>query len=223
MEADPGYLSNLKAMAEVDMERLLYGNWKIKPAAGKFFKRTQVEVIDTLPTDFTFFCRAWDLAATDEDENGDADYTAGVLMGRRKNGMYVVIDVINERIKAGDVKKLIKQTAQSDRDKFGFLCRQHIPQDPGAAGKIVAKDFIKALAGFDIKADPVTGSKESRATPVAAQWQNGNIQVLSAPWNLMYFSQLESFPESKHDDMVDATSDAFNELANNDIDIDNLL
>lgn len=223
MEADPGYLSNLKAMAEVDMERLLYGNWKIKPAAGKFFKRTQVEVIDTLPTDFTFFCRAWDLAATDEDENGDADYTAGVLMGRRKNGMYVVIDVINERIKAGDVKKLIKQTAQSDRDKFGFLCRQHIPQDPGAAGKIVAKDFIKDLAGFDIKADPVTGSKESRATPVAAQWQNGNIQVLSAPWNLMYFSQLESFPESKHDDMVDATSDAFNELANNDIDIDNLL
>lgn len=28
MQSDPSYLSNLKAMTEVDMERLLYGNWK---------------------------------------------------------------------------------------------------------------------------------------------------------------------------------------------------
>ena len=223
METDPNYLSNLKAMTEVDMERLLYGNWKIKPSAGKFFKRTQVEMITKAPNDFTFYCRAWDLAATDENENGDADYTAGVLMGRRKNGTYVVLDVINQQIKAGDVRKLIKQVAEIDKQKYGFLYETHIPQDPGAAGKIVARELIKDLAGVNAKANPVTGSKESRATPCAAQWQNGNIQVLEAPWNETYFTQLESFPESKHDDMVDATSDAFNELASMDFDIDNLL
>lgn len=37
------------------------------------------------------------------------------------------------------------------------------------------------------------------------------------------FSQMESFPESKHDDMVDASSDAFNELTDSTFDIDALL
>ena len=37
--------------------------------------------------------------------------------------------------------------------------------------------------------------------------------VLAGPWNEKYFSELEAFPESVHDDMVDASSDAFNTLA----------
>lgn len=79
------------------------------------------------------------------------------------------------------------------------------------------------LAGFDVKSEPVSGSKELRATPFAAQWQNGNVYVLIAEWNEAYFNQLESFPASSHDDMVDCSSDAFNECAEFDFDIDSLL
>ena len=43
LEKDPGYLSNLEAMPLIDRERLLHGNWKIKAAAGLYFKRTQVQ------------------------------------------------------------------------------------------------------------------------------------------------------------------------------------
>ena len=32
LKSDPGYLANLKAMALVERERLLGGNWKIRPA-----------------------------------------------------------------------------------------------------------------------------------------------------------------------------------------------
>ena len=226
MQSDPSYLSNLKAMTEVDMERLLYGNWKIKAQAGRFFKRTQIPVdgyLTQIPDDVLYWCRAWDLAATDEDENGDADYTSGVLIGRRKNGRFIVADVINQQIKAGDVEKLIQMTAISDRNKYGYNYRVRLPQDPGAAGKIVAKQYLNNLSGFDVKKESVSGSKQLRATPFAAQWQNGFIDVLVAPWNEDYFSQLESFPESKHDDMVDASSDAFNELADGNFDIDALL
>ena len=223
MEKDPGYLANLKAMTEVDMERLLYGNWKIKAQAGKYFKRTQVTMLTVLPNDIQYWCRAWDLAATDEDEAGDADYTSGVLIGKRSNGRYVIADVINQRIKAGDVEKLILTVSTSDRKKYGFKYRARVPQDPGAAGKIVAKRYINLLAGFDVVSEAVTGSKETRATPLAAQWQNGFIDVLVADWNEEYFNQLESFPESKHDDMVDASSDAFNELADMNFDITPLL
>ena len=226
MQSDPSYLSNLKAMTEVDMERLLYGNWKIKAQAGRFFKRVQISIdgfLTMIPDDVVYWCRAWDLAATSEDENGNADYTAGVLIGRRKNGRYIVADVINKQIKAGEVESLILMTAMLDRKKYGYNYVIRIPQDPGAAGKIVAKQYVNSLAGFNVKAEPVSGSKELRATPFAAQWQNGFVDILVADWNEMYFNQLESFPESKNDDMVDASSDAFNELTNTGFDIDSLL
>ena len=42
MQRDPSYLATLKALPTVERERLLYGNWKIKQAAGLYFKRTQV-------------------------------------------------------------------------------------------------------------------------------------------------------------------------------------
>ena len=51
MKNDPGYMANLMAMALVERERLLYGNWKIKAAAGLMFKRTKVNLLETLPTE----------------------------------------------------------------------------------------------------------------------------------------------------------------------------
>lgn len=42
LRIDPGYLSNLKALSVIQRERLLKGNWKIRAAAGLFFKRTQL-------------------------------------------------------------------------------------------------------------------------------------------------------------------------------------
>lgn len=66
--------------------------------------------------------------------------------------------------------------------------------------------------GFSVKIVKETGSKETRAEPVAAQWQAGNFDIVTAHWNEAYFSQMESFPESKFKDMVDATSTAFSEI-----------
>ena len=210
---DPGYLANLKALPEVDRERLLYGNWKIKAAAGLYFKRSQVEMVEIAPVKLKAICRAWDIAATEDKETGDPDYTAGVLIGKTLENEYIVLDVINQRIKAGEVAKLIKNTAIADKAKYGLKCQISIPKDPGAAGVIVANNYVKMLSGFPVTVVTPTGAKQVRATPFAAQWQNGNVKVLAAPWNEAYFTQLESFPESKHDDMVDASSDSFTNVA----------
>ncbi len=222
LEKNPQYLANLKAMATVERERLLNGNWKIKPAAGLFFKRMQVgDILQSLPADVERWVRAWDLAATSEDEGGEPAYTAGVLMGKRKNGRYVVADVINKRLEASDVRNIIRLTAAADVSRLG-RCRVRLPQDPGQAGKEQAQSYIKMLAGFDVCAKQESGSKETRAEPVAAQWQAGNFDVVYGDWNEAYFSQLESFPMSKFKDMVDATSSAFSELENI-FDITNLI
>lgn len=212
MESDPGYLANLKAMTLLDQERLLNGNWKIKAAAGLLFKRAQVgEMLEQLPNDIIKWARGWDLAATSEDEKGDPAYTAGVIIGKRKNGRYVVADVINKRLSASEVRNLVKMTAQADKAKYKRIT-ERLPQDPGQAGKEQAQSYVKMLAGFNVKVIPESGDKVTRAEPFAAQWQAGNVDVLIADWNEMYFNQLESFPESKFKDMVDASSNAFSEI-----------
>lgn len=212
MESDPGYLANLKAMTEVDMERLLYGNWKIKASAGSFFKRTQVgKFLVKTPDDLVAVCRAWDLAATDKDENDNAAYTAGVLMGKRKDGRFVILDVINQQLKAGDVRVLVSKTAMIDKVKYPNV-RVRLPQDPGQAGKEQAQSYMTMLAGYDVVIKPESGDKATRAEPMAAQWQHGNFDIVVGEWNEAYFNQLESFPDSKFKDMVDASSSAFGEI-----------
>ena len=212
MEKDPSYRANLESLPLVERERLLHGNWKIKPAAGMFFKRVQIgEVLDKLPDDIVSIVRAWDLAATDVDEDDDAAYTSGVLMAKRANGRFLVVDVINQQLKAGDVRKLVRTTAAADNAKYGYV-RQRLPQDPGQAGKEQAQSYIAMLSGYDVVKKAESGSKQTRAEPMAAQWQLGLFDVMAGAWNEPYFNQLESFPESKFKDMVDASSSAFNEL-----------
>ena len=144
MESDPGYIANLNALLEVERERLLNGNWKIKPAAGMFFKRSQVTLLDELPNDVITWARGWDLAATSEDENGDPAYTASVLIGKRRNGRYIVANVTNQRLSADDVRTHIKQTAQIDKKKYKRVV-ERLPKDPGQAGKAQAQSFVKML------------------------------------------------------------------------------
>lgn len=222
MARDPSYLSNLLAQSVVERERLLYGNWKIKPAAGLFFKRSQVIMVETIPNDVIRWVRAWDLAATTQDENGDAAFSAGILMGKRKCGRYVIVNVINVREKAADIRKLVRNVALIDRKNFKNVCIR-LPQDPGQAGKAQAESYVKYLSGFTVKAVRETGSKTARAEPMAAQWQAGNFDVLTAEWNDTYFSQLESFPESQFKDMVDAGSSAFAELESKSFNLSGLL
>lgn len=214
MEKDPGYLGNLRAQSNVERERLEKGNWLIRPAAGLYFKRSQVEMINAVPHDVIAWARAWDLAATVPTvDNPDPDSTAGVLIGRRANGMYVVADVKNVQYSSNEVRALIRNTGIIDQHRYGSV-NISIPQDPGQAGKEQAQSYVRLLSGFFVETIKPTGSKITRAEPFSSQWQAGNVQVLAGDWNEKYFTQLEGFPETSHDDMVDASSDAFNNLQN---------
>ena len=212
LKIDPGYLANLKALSLIQRERLLKGNWKIRAAAGLFFKRTQIgDKLSIIPQDVVQWVRCWDLAATEKTEKGDPAYTAGVLIGKRKNGRYIVADVVNKQMSASDVRKTIKLTAQTDRALYKRV-RIRLPQDPGQAGKEQAQSYIKFLSGFDVTAVLESGSKESRAEPMAAQWQAGNFDIVIGDWNEMFLTQLENFPDGKFKDMVDAAANGFAEI-----------
>ena len=225
MERDPSYLANLKALPEVERERLWKGNWKIRPQAGMYFRRADFHIIreEEIPKNVIRWCRAWDIAATEPTEGVDPDATSGTLMGITEDSKIVVAGRINVKIAAGAVENLIVNTAITDRARYGFMYTVHVPQDPGAAGKIVAQRWVTLLQGFDVRSDPVSGSKIQRALPFAAQCQHGNVYIVEGAWNDSYLNELEGFPDIKHDDDVDSSSDAYNTLAGDGFNIRGLL
>jgi len=218
MEADPGYRANLMALSRVERERLLGGNWAVRVMSGMYFKRSEVNIVDIapLPHDIEMIVRKWDLAATEPCEgNQDPDWTVGVKMGRLKNGRYIVLDIIRERVRSSKVRELVLRMARND--SIGVTIG--INQDPGQAGVDQANSYIQLLAGFKVEVERETGDKVTRADPFAAQWQNGNVDILRATWNEAYFKELEDFPGTGHDDQVDGSSGAFNMLTKDNLSV----
>lgn len=209
MAADPGYMASLLALPMVERERLLGGNWKIRPAAGLYFQRSWCRVVDAIPAG-TVFGRGWDLAATvPTAENPDPDATSGTKIGRMPDGRYIVVDSVNDRLSPAGVERLLKNTASQD----GKACTISLPQDPGQAGKSQVANMKLALAGYNVRSSTETGDKITRFSPFSAQAEAGNVDVLRGEWNDRWFTALEGFPTAKHDDDPDSTSRAFDIVA----------
>ena len=68
------------------------------------------------------------------------------------------------------------------------------------------------LAGFVCFADRVTGSKQVRADPFAAQVQAGNVRLVNGPWVRAFLEEAECFPNSRYKDQIDAAAGAFMRL-----------
>jgi hypothetical protein len=106
LQVNPEYLAWLRSLPLLERERLLNGNWKIRPAAGLYFKREWCAVADEVRADLDVV-RYWDLAATEKTEFNDPDWTVGIKLGRDKSGGYWVLDVVRGRANPGDIDRLL--------------------------------------------------------------------------------------------------------------------
>lgn len=174
------------------------------PREGGMFKKSWFPIVRAVPAG-TKFVRGWDLAATE----GAGDWTVGVKIGRQKNGRFIIANVVRDRKSSAGVERLLVNTASQD----GYECKISIPQDPGQAGKAQTSYLIQQLAGYTVTASTESGDKETRANPLSAQAEAGNVDVLEGDWNDAFFDELCVFPNGEHDDQVDGASRAFNTLA----------
>ena len=159
------------------------------------------------PKDIKRTVRYWDKAGTE----GGGAFTCGVLMHQLHNKKFYVSDVRRGQWSALDRENYIKQTSIIDRNAYPFY-KIYVEQEPGSGGKESSESTIRNLAGFTVEADRVTGKKEFRADPYAAQVQGGNVCLYAADWNLAYINEAEQFPNGKYKDQIDASSGAFNKL-----------
>jgi predicted phage terminase large subunit-like protein len=170
------------------------------PPGGGMFKPDALGVLDSRPA-CVEMVRAWDLAGT----IADGDWTVGLLLGRTKENRYVILDVRRLQGSPDEVEQAIVAMARLD----GHKVRVALPQDPGQAGKAQLLYLTKALAGFRVIASPESGDKETRAGPIAAQVNLGNVDIVRGEWNLSLLNEMRNFPFAKHDDQIDALSRAF--------------
>jgi predicted phage terminase large subunit-like protein len=161
--------------------------------------------------------RHWDLAATEPTPDAkDPDWTVGTLLHAHPDGEYEVVDVVRGQWSSARAEAAILATARAD----GRLVTIGIEQEPGSAGKKVVEDFQnRVLRGYAVHGVRPTGSKFTRAGPVASAVERGKVGVLRAHWNAPWLNELTLFRDSSpgrpyhgHDDQVDSLSGAF-ELA----------
>lgn len=181
------------------------------PREGGMFKRHWFGTARAAPAG-TKFVRGWDLAAS---IGPSSAFTAGVKIGKQPDGRFLIANCVRDRLSAGGVEKLIVSTANSD----GVECRISLPQDPGQAGKSQAQYLVRQLAGFNAKATPESGDKETRAEPLSAQAEAGNVDILRTgdpvkdAWIEPFLDEITVFPSGQFKDQTDAASRAFDALS----------
>lgn len=173
------------------------------PEGGGLFKRSYFSVVDVAPLEARRV-RGWDTAGTES----DGDYTVGVKMAQTKDGIIYIEDVVRGQLGPDDVEMTILNTAKVDGKKVA----QREEKEGGSAGKGIIASHLKLLKGYDYEGVTVGTDKITRAKPFRAQCAGGNVRLIRGEWNEAYLQELEHFPVGKHDDQIDASSCAYNQL-----------
>lgn len=154
--------------------------------------------------------RYWDKGGATN--SGDGAYTAGVLMHKMIDGAFVIAQVARGRWAVAERERRMRTYSESDRNLCGGSYRIYVEQEPGSAGQESVENTIRNLISFSVFPDKVTGSKQVRAEPFAAQVQGGNVWLIDGDWVTPFLEECEAWPNGKYKDQIDAAAGAFNKL-----------
>ncbi len=176
------------------------------PAGGGMFK-TQRLIIDEQPkaSKIKRIIRSWDKAATAD----GGCFTAGVKIALDDKGRFWILNAKRGQWSTDVREAVIKSTAEMDGPDVEIL----LEQEPGSGGKTCAEATVRNLAGYRVRVERPTGSKEHRADPFSVQVNNGNVLIVRGEWNEEFVDEMKFFPLSKYKDQMDAASAGFNKLA----------
>jgi predicted phage terminase large subunit-like protein len=219
LKRDPSYLSKLKALPRVERMRLLEGAWDVCEESSGYFKKEWTTIIseNQVPA-LRKVVRSYDIAGTLPSEtNPSPDWTVGVQGGIDGEGNIYILDVVRYRERSAKVIDNIVQ--QAIKDGEGVLIT--VPEDAGQAAKTAANVMCSAInaEGFKVRRKKVSNVKNRKVKvfePFSIAAENKMVYVVKAPWNDIFFDELQQFDgtrKSTHDDIVDAVSDMYDELA----------
>jgi predicted phage terminase large subunit-like protein len=216
LRVNPEYLGNLQALDPVERARLLEGNWKIRPEAGKVINRGWFRIVapSSVPDRAgDELVRFWDFAATKKTiDKPDPDFTASTLI--RHSSQFVIEDCTADQIGPAEVEDLFFDTTMRDvemaRERgLNYAVRWEV--EPGSASIRETARLAALLEGLDAAGIPARGEKLVRLRPFAAQARAGRVVLVEGSWNEMWLSHMHSQPGA-HDDIADSTAGAMDAL-----------
>lgn len=213
--ADPGYLANLMSLPTVERERLLGGNWKIRPAAGLFFRRSWFRRfrLGDEPRNLRKYITS-DHAPT---ENEDNDPSAARVWGVDSLGDLYLLDGFSHfetMDKTADkiVGNLKDQFRDETRPLMDGLIRKHkpfawFPEDDNnwkSAEPFILKRMREE--GVFCRIEPMSPhgqDKASKAQSAQGMAAMGRVWIPEGPEGDAIIDQLDAFPTAPHDEEVD--------------------
>lgn len=192
------------------------------PAGGNIFKREWFKYyvrtpeqkrdwglsddVMVLPVHFDKLAQSWDCTFKDSETS---DFVAGGVWGRKK-AQYFLFDIDHRKMGFADTMKAIRAMS----DKWPQARSKYI--EDKANGTAIIEMLKDEISGI-VPVNP-DGGKEARANAVSPLFEAGNVYLPHpnmCSWVDDVIEELVSFPNAAHDDLVDMTTQALNQLYTN--------
>ncbi|HLY19978.1 MAG TPA: phage terminase large subunit, partial [Bryobacteraceae bacterium] len=156
-----------------------------------------------LPEEFDTQIQSWDLAFKDK---ASSDYAVGQVWGAKGADRFL-LDQRRERMDMPATKNAIRSMSAKWPKAAAKLVEDK------ANGPAVIQELQHEISGL-IEVTP-EGGKLARAHAVSPQVESGNVYLphpAICSWVEAFIEELMTFPNSRHDDQVDAMTQALNRL-----------
>ena len=172
------------------------------PPEGNIVKREWLRFYTERPSSFDFIVASWDTASTLSET---ADYSVGTVWGAKGLDFYL-LDVVRDRL---EVPELRREVLRLSRE---WEADQTIIEDTDI-GRAITQDLRRSGEYSAILRKP-RFDKQARFLAQSARFESGQVHVpAEAPWFATWLDELLAFPNGRHDDQVDSTSQALDYLA----------
>jgi len=164
---------------------------------GGIIKKNWVNLYSKTPDAFDEIVQSWDLSFK---KTTDGSFNVGQVWGRL-GADYYLLDQYRERASFPEVKAAIQMITR----KWPETYRKFVEEK--ANGAAIIADLQRKVPGLIPFRN--NDSKEGRLSAVSAYFESGNIHIPeSKSFTKDFLTELTNFPNSKHDDQVDACSQA---------------
>ena len=173
------------------------------PPGGNVIKRSWLRFYSDAewPEHFDQVIASWDTAST----LGEAsDFSVGTVWGAV--GLdYYLLDVVRQRLEVPDLRRAIVRLSQYWQADATLI-------EDTELGRAVAQD-LNRVGLLRPSLHRPRYDKEARLLAQSARFESGQVHLpAEATWLADYMSELLAFPNGRHDDQVDSTSQALNYL-----------
>lgn len=167
------------------------------PLAGNIVKREWFEFFDEAPDEFELVITSWDPASTLEETS---DWSVGTVWGAIGLDFYL-LEVVRTKLEPALLRHEILQLSKRYKVDATLI-------EDGELGRAIASELRNSRALRPIL-DPPRYDKLARMQSQSVRFESRQVHLpREAPWLATYMTELLAFPTAKHDDQVDATSQA---------------